>query len=43
MNNMIGGLLSKSRAVLLVFLLILIAGASLLSSIPKEENDISCQ
>jgi multidrug efflux pump len=38
MNNMIGGLLSKSRAVLLVFLLILIAGASLLSSIPKEAN-----
>lgn len=38
MNNVIGGLLSKSRAVLLVFLLILIAGASLLSSIPKEAN-----
>ena len=38
MNNIIGGLLSKSRAVLLVFLLILIAGGSLLSSIPKEAN-----
>ncbi|TQV87633.1 efflux RND transporter permease subunit [Aliikangiella coralliicola] len=38
MNNLIGGLLDKSRAVILVFLLILIAGAGLLSSIPKEAN-----
>jgi len=38
MNNMIGGLLDKSRAVILVFLLILIAGSALLSAIPKEAN-----
>lgn len=38
MSSVISGLLDKSRAVILVFILILVAGVSLLSSIPKEAN-----
>jgi len=38
MHDLIGGAISRTRAILLIFVLIIAAGAATMSSIPKEAN-----